>query len=203
VKHIFISYRRDDSADVTGRVYDRLREHFGEDTVFIDVDSIPYGVDFRTHIERKVAQCQVLLAVIGRDWLTIQDAGGRRRLLSPTDFVRVEIESALRRNVPVIPLLVHGVGMPAEKSLPTSLQLLRFRNGTPIRPDPDFHRDMDRLIRAIEQHLAAADGLPAELSLEPAQPGGTLVDDSRPEPMPVARVPRPRVSKRFRVRLCP
>jgi hypothetical protein len=107
-KEIFMSYRRDDSADVAGRIYDRLADKFGRDNVFKDVDSIPLGVNFKTHIEAVVQQCVVELVVIGQDWLDIMDAEGNRRLDDPRDFVRLEIESALARNIPIIPLLVMG-----------------------------------------------------------------------------------------------
>jgi len=147
---IFISYRRDDSADVTGRINDRLRTHFAKDEIFTDVDNIPFGADFRSHIDEAVSQCQVLLAIIGRNWLTQKNARGGLRLHDQADFVRVEIESALRRKIPVIPLLVHGIEMPPVDALPESIQDLAFRNGVAIRRDPDFHSDMDRLIAGVE-----------------------------------------------------
>ena len=89
---IFISYRREDSPDVTGRIYDRLVEHFGEKTIFKDVDSIPLGVNFKKYIDEEVGKCQVFLAVIGRDWLSVSDEEGKRRLTNRNDYVRLEIE---------------------------------------------------------------------------------------------------------------
>jgi TIR domain len=150
---IFISYRRQDSGDVTGRIYDRLVQQFGREAIFKDVDSIPLGVDFRGVLDNAVGQCNLLLAVIGRQWLSGQNESGARRLDDPRDFVRIEIESAIRRDIPVIPLLVQGAGMPGENDLPTSLQALVYRNAIPIRPDPDFHHDIDRLIKGIELHF--------------------------------------------------
>ena len=150
---IFISYRRTDSADVAGRIYDRLVGKFGRELIFKDVDSIPLGLDFKEYLDKKVGECSVLLAVIGSHWLDASDSEGQKRLEDPTDFVRIEIESALQRNIPVIPLLVHGARMPREESLPSSLRKLTYRNGTPVRSDPDFHRDMDRLIAALEKHI--------------------------------------------------
>jgi hypothetical protein len=150
---IFISYRRSDSADITGRIYDRLAEHFGEAAIFKDVDSIPPGVDFREHLEKAVGKCKVLLAVIGDGWTEVTDSKRRNRLQDPKDFVRIEIESALSRNILVIPLLVRGAVMPAEKKLPPGLRKLVYRNGISIRSDPDFHGDMDRLIEAISNYL--------------------------------------------------
>ncbi|MCI0610440.1 MAG: toll/interleukin-1 receptor domain-containing protein [Anaerolineae bacterium] len=149
---IFISYRRADSADITGRIYDRLIGHFGESAIFKDVDSIPAGIDFKKYLDKAVSRCQVFLVVIGNQWLEITDSRGRKRLQDPSDFVRIEVESALERNIPVIPLLVGGASMPSERKLPPSLQKLVYRNGIPIRSDPDFHRDMDRLIEAISSY---------------------------------------------------
>jgi formylglycine-generating enzyme required for sulfatase activity len=153
---IFISYRRVDSSDVTGRIYDRLVSAFDRNSVFKDVDSIPFGVDFREHLDQAVSQCQVCLAVIGRTWLEATDEEGRRRIDSSQDFVRLELESVLRRNIPVIPILVSGARMPAPDQLPFSLQSLAYRQFAPVRSDPDFHRDMNRLILEIQKHVGSA-----------------------------------------------
>ena len=152
---IFISYRRDDAAYVTGHINDLLRKEFGEAAVFTDVDNIALGVDFRSVLDQTVSQCQVLLAVIGTAWLTVRDQDGQLRLEDPADFVRIEIESALKRNIPVIPLLVSGATMPAAEDLPDSLQGLAFRNGTQIRPGPDFRVDMARLAKNLQRHFDA------------------------------------------------
>jgi len=149
---IFISYRRADSADVTGRIYDRLAGHFGTAAIFKDVDSIPAGIDFKAHLEKAVGKCRVFLAVIGDKWLEQVESLQNNRLQDPRDFVRIEIEAALNRNILIIPLLVRGASMPAEEELPPSLRKLVYRNAVPIRPDPDFHRDMDRLIAAISDY---------------------------------------------------
>jgi hypothetical protein len=146
---LFISYRRDDSADVTGRIYDRLVQHFGGNRVFKDVDSIPIGVDFRKYLRSLVDQCDTMLAIVGDDWLMLRDSLGRRRLDDPGDFVRIEIEAALERDMRIVPVLVEGVTMPRPEDLPESLREFAYRNGVAIRQDPDFHRDMDRLIKAL------------------------------------------------------
>lgn len=151
---IFISYRREDSANVSGRIYDRLAAHFGDAAVFKDVDDIPFGVDFKNHLNGVVAECAIELVVIGPNWLTVTDEDGERRLDDPADFVRIEIEAALDRDIPVVPLLVSGASMPKDHQLPPGMQKLAYRNGTPVRPDPDFHHDMDRLIAGLEPHLA-------------------------------------------------
>jgi tetratricopeptide (TPR) repeat protein len=150
---IFISYRREDSADITGRVYDRLVEHFGKDAVFKDVDDIPFGANFKSHLQDILAQCAVELVVIGPRWLDATDDDGRRRLDDPADFVRIEVESGLSRGIPVIPLLVYGASMPGADRLPPSLAELAYRNGIPVRPDPDFHKDMGRLVRQLEEYV--------------------------------------------------
>ena len=149
-KTITINYRRADSADEADRIYDSLVQKFGRDGVFKDVDTIPFGVDFREYLNEAVSKCSVLLAVIGKDWLTISDEAGNRRLDDPADFVRIEIEAALARGIPVVPILVQGASMPKADDLPSTLEGLAYRNGLPVRHDPDYHRDIDRLIRGIE-----------------------------------------------------
>jgi len=148
---IFISYRRDDTADVTGRIYDRLVQHFGGNRVFKDVDSIPIGVDFRKYLRSLVDECDTMLAIVGDDWLILRDSLGRRRLDDPGDFVRIEIEAALERDMRIVPVLVEGVIMPRPEDLSETLRVFAYRNGVAIRQDPDFHRDMDRLIKALDQ----------------------------------------------------
>ena len=147
---ILISYRREDSADVTGRIYDRLIQVFPQ-SVFRDVDSIPLGVDFRTYLDAQVAKCDVFLAVIGRDWMKAKGRKGKSRLDDPGDFVRIEIESALKRQIPVIPVLVASAKIPEAQRLPASIQDVSYRNGIVVRADPDFHKDMDRLIAHLKQ----------------------------------------------------
>ena len=155
MSRIFISYRRDDSPWESGRIYDYLKERFGRDLIFKDVDDIDVGDDFRRAIHVAVGQCQVLLAVMGKDWLTAKDAAGNRRLNNPADWVRLEIETALEREVRVIPVLLDGTEMPLVSNLPESLQPLAYRNAARVRQDPDFGRDMDRVVGVIRRHLAA------------------------------------------------
>lgn len=149
---IFISYRRDDSADIAGRIYDRLVQHFQMEHVFKDVDSIPLGVDFLHHLEEAVAKCNFFLLIIGPEWIHGGKADTKNLLRNSTDFVRIEAESALKQGIPVIPLFVRKAIMPPAEDLPESLKPLVYRNGISIRPDPDFHNDLDRLIKAIETH---------------------------------------------------
>lgn len=149
IVQIFVSYRREDSADVTGRLYDRLVARFGRERVFKDVDSIPLGVDFRTHLQEVVGACDVVVAVIGERWLSVGGEGSRR-LDDGKDFVRIELETALQRQIPVVPVLVGGARMPSVGDLPPTLAALVYRHGQAVRPDPDFHHDMDRLIQGLE-----------------------------------------------------
>lgn len=125
---IFISYRRTDQAAFAGRLYDRLAARFGNDQVFMDVDSIEPGLDFLEVLEHRLERCVVLIAVIGKDWLPATDAVGARRLDDPNDFVRLEIESALVRDIRLIPILVDGAQMPRRPELPESIALLSRRN---------------------------------------------------------------------------
>jgi hypothetical protein len=157
---IFISYRRSDSNDITGRIYDRLADHFGRSAVFRDIHSIPTGVDFRTHLKQGVGNCWVLVAVVGATWLGVEDTQGNRRLDNPDDWVRAEIETALERNIPVIPLLVGGAQLPTVDALPGTLKELAYRKAAQARPDPDFHQDVTRLIRRLEEVLSSSNSMP-------------------------------------------
>jgi hypothetical protein len=146
---IFISYRRHDSIHVVGRIYDKLVSFFGHENVFKDVDSIPLGSDFRSVINNAVRHCTAVVAVVGTAWLESQDHNGIRRLDNSSDFLRIELETALAGHVQIIPALIDGAAVPDELALPESLRPLSFRNATVIRSDPDFHRDMERLVKAI------------------------------------------------------
>ncbi len=146
---IFISYRWSDSQDITGRIYEYLERHFGANVVFRDVYALPLGEDYRQHLSQQMANCRVVVAVIGLTWATVTDEGGHRRLDNPEDPVRIEVEIGLARGIPVIPVLVNGARLPQPEDLPDSLQPLIYRLATPARPDPDFKGDMERLIRSL------------------------------------------------------
>ncbi len=154
---IFISYRRADSRKDAGRLHDRLAQAFGAKNVFKDVDDIPPGRDFRGVIAEAVDWCDILLVVIGRRWLDIQDEHGTRRLDDPDDFVRIEIEAGLRRDYClVIPVLVDNAEMPPAGELPDSLRELSYLNAVTIRDDPDFNRDASRLIVQLKRYFSSA-----------------------------------------------
>jgi TIR domain len=152
---VFISYRRQESSGLAGRLYDRLAARFGDDQVFMDVDTIALGVDFAEVISQAVSTCEVLLAVIGPRWLTVTDEDGRRRLDDPDDFVRLEIAAALERDIRVIPILVEGAVMPRRQQLPEALAGLARRNALSLRHE-SFGSDADRLLTAIEPILRSA-----------------------------------------------
>lgn len=126
---IFVSYRREDSQGEARALSLELGQILGKESVFMDVDSIALGRDFRQVLHERLASCDILLALIGPEWLDAGDATGTRRLDSATDFVRQEIAAALKRNIPVTPVLVRGARMPPQEKLPDDLKDLAFRNG--------------------------------------------------------------------------
>ena len=154
VARIFLSYRRDDSAYVAGVIRDKFIAFFGSGSVFFDVYSIPLGTDFRQYLHDEVAQCDVLVALIGDRWLYGR-SDGRRRLDDPNDFVRIEIESALQRDIPVIPVFLDHMEMLREEELPSSIKTLSYRNAAEIRAGRDFNQHINRLIQDIHALITA------------------------------------------------
>ncbi len=152
---IFISYRRDDTEGEAGRLFDDLTRSFGERSVFMDVDGINPGMDFRKAIDENVASCGVLLAMIGPTWSTIQNNAGERRLDDANDFVRLEIASALARNIAVIPVLVHNAKMPRPDELPENLKDLAFRNSVEIT-HARWNSDVSLLTAALGKYVASS-----------------------------------------------
>lgn len=157
---IFLSYRRQDSSSATGRLADRLEEHFGAGRVFRDHQSINPGEDFTEAIRRAVSTSTVMLAIIGPDWSGAQDDQGRRRLDLPTDFVRQEIETALQAHVPVIPVLVEGAQMPSRESLPKSIGELWRINAVELS-ETRWRFDTDTLIRTLQTRYVIESERPA------------------------------------------
>ncbi len=150
-----MSYRREDTAYPAGWLYDRLAVHFGRDQVFKDIDSIELGDDFVEVITAAVESCDVLLALIGDRWLTVTGQDGRRRLDNPGDFVRLEIEAALTRNVRVIPILMAEARMPSEDELPASLAKLARRQALELSPSR-FNADTDALVKVLDRTITKA-----------------------------------------------
>ena len=150
---IFISYRRDDSEGEAGRLFDDLVRAYGDDSVFMDVAGIEPGLDFRKAIDANVASCGVLLAMIGPTWASVTDASGVRRLDNANDFVRLEIASALARQVAVIPVLVHGAHMPKLEELPDDLKDLRYRNSVELT-HARWNSDVALLVGALKNYVS-------------------------------------------------
>jgi hypothetical protein len=146
---VFISYRRNDSAGHTGRLYDSFLAHFGADGVFMDLSGIDSGQNFVDVIHKAISSSDVLLAVMGKEWLTCTGEGGRR-LDDPNDLVRAEIAAALQRGTPVIPVLVDGAEMPGAAALPDALKPLARRDAHELS-DERWSYDVARLIEATEK----------------------------------------------------
>jgi len=146
MRAVFLSYRRDDTQTVTGFIYRELiaPDGFGPDGVFMDIDDIPPGIDFREVIDETVGQCRFFLAVIGPRWVS-------PRLQHPGDFVRLEIEAALKRGIPLVPVLVDGATMPKPEDLPESLRPLVFLNAHTLRPGRQFAADIDQLVMGLHK----------------------------------------------------
>jgi len=174
---IFISYRRQETAYAAGWLFDRLADRFGAAKIFKDVTSIELGDDFVDVIAAAVGACDVLLALIGDQWLTVSDADGKPRIQNPTDFVRIEIEAALARNVRVVPILVEGASMPDVSQLPASMARLARRQALELSPSR-FESDTERLLTVLEARLADAQAsTPAASDTGTARPPRAVVVD--------------------------
>ena len=141
---VFVSYRRDDEPYAAILVNDRLKKEFGDESVFFDVESVPPGIDFRDFIPEQVDKCDVLVVVIGDAWNV------DRRLDNPVDFVRIEVETALNRDIPVIPVLVREADIPRESDLPTNISALVYRNACQFRPDKQWEEQLKGLVSGIK-----------------------------------------------------
>jgi hypothetical protein len=145
---ISISYRRTDS-DVTGRIFDRLVRQYGKDSVFRDIDNIPLGLDFRKVVNDALRNTDVLIAIVGPNWRGARKRGSAR-INDDNDLVRIEVETALQRDIPVIPALVGGALMPNAAELPDSLRDFSFRNAANIDSGRNFDTDVERLMRSMD-----------------------------------------------------
>jgi hypothetical protein len=180
---IFISYRRDDAEGEAGRLFDDLVRAYGDDSVFMDVSGIAPGSDFRKAIDENVASCGVFLTIIGPNWVNVSHPDGGRRLDDANDFVRLEVGSALARNIAVIPVLVHDARMPRPDQLPENIKDLAFRNSVEIS-HARWNSDVQLLIAALKQYVTATPAtetqpvhatIPSQLPppvAEPVQDGG-------------------------------
>jgi len=193
---IFISYRRREALKEARAVFEKLSREFGAGQVFIDLEGLDYGVDFVESLDRQLQHCEVMLVLIGPGWLDSPDSHGGRRLDDPNDFVRIELRTALQRNIRVVPVLFDGAPMPRTVDLPADLEPLARRN----KIDLDFHRfdaDIGRLIGSLRKILAPpppADLVAAPPATEPA-PAPSLPPAPAPAPRPA---PAPSPVKRRR-----
>src|SRR5262245_47505078 len=194
--NIIISYRRSDSAAIAGRIRDRLGEYYGADAVFMDIDSIPFGIDFRQQIQEVVTKNDIMLALIGPKWMGAKKGGRFRIGGDKDDPVRIEIETALKQRMPLIPVLVGGASMPKSSALPESLQKLCFLNAAEVDDGRDFHQHLDRLIRAMDRLLTESN--PG--ALEQKSQNRPIRDDSVSlRPRDVAAAPKEQVPKNHSV----
>jgi TIR domain/LGFP repeat len=162
---VFISYRREDTAYAAGWLYDRLVENFDGVQVFKDVDSVRPGEDFVQAIMAAVGSCSVLLVLIGRYWLSAVDRNGQRRIDDPSDWVRLEIDAGLTRDVSVIPILCDGAPMARADDLPSSIRGLARRQAVELSP-MHFTADIDRLFATLSNAFGWA-----YTGSRPARPG--------------------------------
>ncbi len=180
LRAIFVSYRRSDSQGEAGRLFDDLVSHFGEQKVFMDVAGIEAGRDFRKAIEESVANCGVLLVLIGPMWVQAKDESGVRRLDDPADFVREEVSAALRRDIAVIPVLLRDAEMPRAEELPDCLKDLAYRNCvelTHARWKSDVQllvEPLRRLIGSSTQIKSAAESRQERAAAPPTQSSGEV-----------------------------
>jgi WD40 repeat protein len=172
---IFLAYRREDSAALTGRLFDRLQARYGKGSVSMDVDIIPFGADFRSFIVELLDTINVMLVVVGPRWLGT-DASGRRRIDNPNDMLRIETEFALQRGIPTVPVLVAGAAMPRPDELPAGLRPFTERQAAVVDTGRDFHADVDRLMRNIDDLLER----PPQATEQPA--AETQASETRPQP---------------------
>jgi hypothetical protein len=183
---VFICYRRSDSAHAAQSIYEKLAEHYGAESVVFDVDTIPIGVDFVEYLNQQVNECDVLLAVIGDNWLDAQAKDGTRRLDDLNDFVRIEIQAALKRKIPVIPVLVENASIPSEAELPRGLKQLSRRNAAEVRAGRHLQTYLDDLVRDIEDSLQHVSRPPEPATPSESSPSKEQPKEGQPEsPQPL------------------
>jgi len=154
---VFVCYRRDDTSDAAGRLHDHLASTFGRDRVFMDIDSVPLGVNFVTHIKRQLEASAAVLVVMGPRWIAATDIDGNRHLDDPGDHVRLEVATALKQDLPVIPVLVQNASIPRPNDLPEDIRDLAFHNG--IKLVPEFWRaGVERLIKELDRVMRPSGG---------------------------------------------
>jgi len=150
---VFISYRRQDSIDATDRIYSQLVRRIDAEKIFMDVDTIPSGLDYRSYLVGAISQSAVMLVVIGDHWVSTSTKGflfRRRRIDDKNDWVRIEIETAIRQKIPVIPVLVGQAKLPEMRELPPSLRPILDYQSAEVRPGREYQSQIDQLIDSIQ-----------------------------------------------------
>jgi hypothetical protein len=151
IPKIFINYRRDDARAYAGWLHDALKDEFGSGTLFLDINNTPPGIDWVDYLDRQLSVSDIFLAIIGPNWLNAKDESGNRRLEDPTDRVAGEIVAALKRDIPVMPILVDGARFPPEQQLPEPLRPLARRQAVEVR-----HAQFDRDVQALAHEIRDA-----------------------------------------------
>ena len=154
---IFLCYRREDTQDAAGRLHDRLVIDYGRERVFMDIDSVPLGIDFVEHVTEQIGKCKAVIVMIGKQWRTIKDKKRRRRLDNDDDLVRAEIRAALQQKIPVIPVTVQNAAMPQAEDLPDDIRLLARRNGIDLSATR-WTTDVERLIKELDRVMKPSSG---------------------------------------------
>lgn len=151
MRRIAISYRRADSAAICRAIFDRLTQHYGCESVFIDIDRIPFGENFHDYISRTLEKTDVLVVVVGPKWRGPRGKQQQPRIHDADDPVRLEVETAAAAGTSILPVLVHNARMPAESDLPKSLTWFAALNAARVDEARDFDVHMTALIRAIDE----------------------------------------------------
>jgi hypothetical protein len=178
---IFISYRREDTAPWAGRIYERLAHQIDRGQLFMDVDNIAPGMDFVRVLEDQVGACDVILVVIGKDWAEAKNAKGQRRLDDPHDFVRIELEAAVKRDIRIIPVLVDGAQMPAGNDLPEGIRPLARRQAVELTHSR-FGTDVQRLTDTLVPLVSPSAAKPTVRAVRPERPAPEL-QPGKPKPI--------------------
>jgi hypothetical protein len=189
---IAISYRRADSRAIVGRILDRLAEHYGEKEIFIDIENIPIGIDFRKHIDDVLHKVAVLIVIIGKQWRG-QSEAGTARIFDESDPVRIELQTALSSSIRIVPVLIDDATMPPASELPDSLKDFSYRNALRVDSGVDFKVHIERLLSGLDEIIGKL-GPPVDKKRDLSLHSGaavpmTLLSGDLESPQPVFGVP--------------
>jgi hypothetical protein len=176
---VFISYRRETTAGEARALFNELLGKLGKNSVFMDVDSIALGRDFRGALQKTLESCDLMLVLIGKDWADVKDEEGRSRLHNPGDFVRLEIEAALKRDIVVTPILVQGAHMPAPEQLPAEIRDLVYRNGFELSHSR-WESDFAEMTRRLDLDIAKEGGRVEQPASIVAAPNASTAPAAQP-----------------------